>query len=320
MVILATHNNKKILIEDRKIELAKIPAELIYPSESEIRHILVHPRYSAAKSNSQIIEVWGRLVGRTAYVLSDELIQGADICNFKGVGATDAMGELIISPENSVKNGLRVVRETIQQRVWGGVTQREGMAELKVAVDSLAFVSNYSVNSFPKEINDIIYRRKIKETERLGQLVRLVPSTVRFCDLLRVDPRIFESLVSIAQLGKADFELLDGQKRLAHVNDQAIYFEGDIVGNRYIDGTFTDSENIHFRRLYGNMKNAHKFAFEVVLETLKFMATETRQISYLEALETHLDIRLLQIVQRNNWEEAVKKIEQRIQEYFIANG
>ncbi len=248
------HFGYPILREIKQIELARVPVNGNRLQDS----VILHPRYVPGGVDHEIFSARVYRRGRTLDLFLDEpvIVDGTEygVLNFKGVGA-DAERDLVIQPEKwyalrSLVDGLVetwVPRKTADDfnRVWGALTKGKARREFPARLFHdyhLKHAPHLALNEVPEEITTRIHEvEKGKGRHKLVQLVRGLQTNVRF-DNTDVIPRNAEYRVDIEAIASADAELFKRQVCLGR-QGKMIRLTGNIAGNRFVNGDFTDAEN-----------------------------------------------------------------------------
>ncbi len=253
---LTYHLGYPVLIETREMELARLPVN----GERLQDSIILHPRYVPKDVNHEIFTARVYRRGRTLDLFLDEPIVVDDVqygvLNFKGVGA-DADRDLVIQPERWYAKGVSdtwpflvetwVPRKSADDfgRVWGALTKGKAQREFPAQLFHdyhFQHAPHLALNEVPREITDYINRvEQGKGRHKLVQLVRGLQTNVRF-DKMDVIPRDSKYDIDLEAIASADAKMFETQVRLGR-RGKMIRLTGNIAGNRFVNGNFTDAEN-----------------------------------------------------------------------------
>ncbi len=241
-VKLTTHFGEPVMVEERPIEVAKIPVN----GDELHQCILIHPRYAP---NAQKITVRGLRMGRTIDVLLDKTFsfegQEYGVMNFKGVGAR-AFEDMTIqlkrwySRGNWMENG----RLDNRNRIWGAHIASGAREELECRILRILEIPEIpiiAVNEVPRE--GLTIWKNYKIVPSLAQLVRLEQTNIRlsYLDVKRFGDDV-AGLVEPEKLGRMDGKMIAKQLELAK-EGRMVVFDGLVDENRFVDGAMTDREN-----------------------------------------------------------------------------
>lgn len=268
------HFGYPVLREEGYTKIARVPVKGNWLLQS----ILLHPRYVPHNTSHQIMTERFYHRGRTIDIFLDEPIElhgeKYSILNFKGVGA-DADHGMIIHPTRwyltisgvGLFGNKWVPREYADafERVWGALTVEDAYAELSETIlkeGRIKCVPYIAVNIIPSDIE-----RRIQQVEngnaahRLCQIVRAQKTNIRTSDPYKIDDRRRCSYLDPKEIARIDAAVIATQLNLAK-QGKMMTFVGSIYDNRFIDGSFTDLENYHIRKL--NLTGAISFIQQVV--------------------------------------------------------
>jgi len=265
---LAWREGKPIVIEKEKITVAAVPLNGSSPlgKNGKLRGdrlkdcIIVHPRYVDGMKH-ELLKVEGLRNGRTIDILLGEpFCFGAEehwVMNFKGVGA-NAVEPMVIHPTkwfewNESKHiGKWMGREfcDLFGRAWGAVRTAEARTEINGDVMQplgIPMVAHVQANRMPVGIMNEICRCHGESGDRLllSQVVRACRTNMRMGMADALGPSK-AAQIDVEKFGKIDAAVIDTQLWYAQKGSR-LYSSGDILSNRYVDGTFTDSENYAVR-------------------------------------------------------------------------
>jgi len=292
MIQLQQHHGYPVLREAEPIELAVIQVG----SRSPDRIIYLHPRYVPSGFPHERVSARVYRRGRTLDLFLEEPLEidGKEygILNFKGVGA-EADKPLMISPDlwwydkavHIIFRSCWDKKQPDNNRVWGAVTRGQADYEyfnVVLARYGIPHSPHLAVNHIPSEIAEQI--RKVEEGEQyhdLAQIVRAQQTNLRIID----KPTGFEKRRKLYTTPEA-FAEIDARVIKAQLELQkqgvVLKFDGEVVYNRFIDGTFTDLENYSLED--SNPNEAAEFPTSVVLSSVHMLSTHG-QVKYLRQLE-----------------------------------
>ncbi len=245
------HLGHLVLRENKPIRLARIAVNGDRLQDS----VILHPRYVQGGIDHEIFIARVYRRGRTLDLFLDEpiTVDGIEygILNFKGVGA-QADRPLVIQPDDwwHKQSGTWVPRKIGDRygRVWGaltkGKTRREYPARLFHEY-GISHAPHLALNEIPKEVTQYI-RRSVHGTEKhnLVQLVRGLQTNIRFDNYDLLTEEQIEQSVDIPLIAKGDANLINTQFALAR-KGKMLAFMGQLSENRFIDGRYTDAENLY---------------------------------------------------------------------------
>lgn len=249
------HLGHLVLREQAPIELARVPVNGDRLEDS----IILHPRYvpEGVEHEIFIARVYRR--GRTLDIFLGEpiTVDGVEygILNFKGVGA-DLNGpgifnepDLIIHPDKWYDGLNWVPREEgdSHNRVWGGVTKGKSRREYPARLfheHEIPHAPHLALNEIPKEITTAIRKHAHgKERHQLVQLVRGLQTNIRIDNYGLLSNEQRED-VDMAKIAQSDASLINAQFKLAR-RGKMLGFVGEFEENQFIDGRYTDAENLY---------------------------------------------------------------------------
>ena len=256
-VVRLIHKSYPVIAEESVIRLAKLPA-----SAPLHKSVLVHPRYVEGRGDIDhvIIEVRGRVRGRTIDVLLDEPFEfdGKEygIMNFKGVGA-DADRELVLHPslwfcrpwkgDSGQWGHVDSAGGDIYRRVWGALRRYDARAEFcNDLLPSLGVpqIPHVSLNPIPDKLTSNIRRIESGQNHHnFSQLVRAFNTNIRMDEVSPAVLHLFEPRELAVRIARIDAALLVAQLRLA-MKGEMLTMMGSSNENRFVDGVFTDAENM----------------------------------------------------------------------------
>ena len=319
---LVTHFNQPVLVEKRPIQVAKFRV-----SGDALHHcVFVHPRYAGKKSDVpyEIVSVRGYRRGRTMDLLLDEpiMVEGEkyEILNFKGVGA-DADRQMVIHPtlwfeiydDTNPVSGRWMHRRLADDyaRMWGSLREYDAMLEFRkrilpsLGIDSTPYlVRNDIPANLCKRISQAEGRKK---WQRISQLVRVCHTNIRLSDFIS-EACLWEGDVRDAMDGEkaaaADAALANAQFLLAKKKEM-LFLEGDVAGNRLIDGMFTDEENFSIRSfdLFGSVE-----ILTHALHDMHCRLPEHMQKRYVEVLQERTGLCLSEMYWDIHLSDALRRI------------
>lgn len=283
------HLGHLVLRENKAIRLARVPVNGDRLQDS----VILHPRYIPKGVDHEIFIARVYRRGRTLDLFLDEpvVVDGTEygILNFKGVGA-NADRPLIIQPDDWWRKqiGIWVPRKMGDKygRVWGGLTKGKARREFPARLFheyGIYHAPHLALNEVPAEITRYI-KRSVHGTERhnLVQLVRGLQTNIRF-DNYHLLTREQEKQVDIPLIAKEDANLINTQFALAR-KGQMLGFIGQLSENRFIDGRYTDAENLYT----GELKwwDAVNFLDDVATHFSRYNNSDGRRWKYYKELET----------------------------------
>ncbi len=248
------HLGHLVLRENKPIRLARIAVNGDRLQDS----VILHPRYVRGGVDHEIFIARVYRRGRTLDLFLDEpiVVDGTEygILNFKGVGA-DADRPLVIQPDAWWrKSGTWVPRKMGDPfgRVWGGLTKGKTRREYPARLFheyGISHAPHLTLNEIPKEVTQYI-KRSVHGSERhnLVQLVRGLQTNIRFDNYDLLTNEQIEQRIDITQIAKGDANLINTQFALAR-KGKMLAFMGNLSGNRFIDGRYTDAENLYTNEL-----------------------------------------------------------------------
>ncbi|MFA5930091.1 MAG: hypothetical protein WC861_04365 [Candidatus Micrarchaeia archaeon] len=291
-----------IVIENKPVQIAAVP---LNGNSRQLRDgkisgdvlrdcIIVHPRYVEKYTEHKILEVRGLRLGRTIDVLLDEpfSIAGENhwVMNFKGVGA-DADAPMAIHPTqwwwiSGYVADHWAPREDCDKfgRRWGVVQDKEAWSEMNEDVMQplgIDMVMHVQANKMPWKVI-----RQIEQVTGFGNEDLELSQVVRSC---KTNMRMISAYalgafnrygVNAERIAEIDAKILSAQIRLAQ-QQKMFGSSGDILSNRYVDGTLTDSENFALRKF--EIYNCMKFIALVIHSSISVLE-ETAIPWYLETL------------------------------------
>ncbi len=300
---LTYHLGYPVLIETREMELARVPVN----GERLQDSVILHPRYVPKGVEHELFTARVYRRGRTLDLFLDEpiVVDGIQygVLNFKGVGA-DADRDLVIQPERWYAKGVSdtwpflvdtwVPRKSADDfgRVWGALTKGKARREFPARLFHdyhFQHAPHLALNEVPGEITDYINRvEQGKGRHKLVQLVRGLQTNVRF-DKMDVIPRDSKYDINLEAIASADAELFETQVRLGQ-RGKMIRLTGNVMGNRFLNGDFTDAENYCVDELDLDL-SASFLARLMTSVTLNSLSRERKQ-QYLELVEkeTHFPL------------------------------
>ncbi|MCX6770571.1 MAG: hypothetical protein NTX79_00800 [Candidatus Micrarchaeota archaeon] len=292
-----------IVIENKPVQIAAVP---LNGNSRQLRNgkisgdalkdcIIVHPRYVEKDAEHRILKVHGLRLGRTIDVLLDEPFSIAGekhwIMNFKGVGA-DADEPMVIHPtqwwwiNRAYVQDHWAPRENCDKfgRRWGVVQDKEAWSEMNEDVMQplgIDMVMHVQANKVPWAVI-----RQIEQVTRLGNEDLELSQIVRAC---KTNMRMITAYalgafnrygVNAERIAEIDAKILSAQIRLAQ-RQEMLGASGDMLSNRYVDGTLTDSENFALKQF--EIYNCMKFIALVVHSSISVLE-EAAIPKYLETL------------------------------------
>ena len=292
------HLGHLVLRENKPIRLARIPVN----GDSWQDSVILHPRYVQGGVDHEIFIARVYRRGRTLDLFLDEpvVVDGAEygILNFKGVGAK-ADRPLVIQPDDwwHKLSGGWVPRKIGDkyERVWGAVRKGEARQEFPAKLFhryDIYHAPHLALNEIPKEVTRYI-KRSVHGTERhnLVQLVRGLQTNIRCGDYELLTPEQ-EETVDISRIAKEDANLINTQFALAR-KGKMLRFIGQLAENRYIDGRYTDAENLYT----GELKwwDAVHFLDDVATHFARNNNSYDRRWKYYKELEKETKLPFLSI-------------------------
>ncbi|MGV8086753.1 MAG: hypothetical protein ACP5N1_03925 [Candidatus Woesearchaeota archaeon] len=273
-----------MMLESEKILLAK------YPKNSKLDEgIIVDPRYANEK-DFDFFEVKGFRRGRTIDILTptSTFINGEDypMINIKGVGAFADKKFMVLDSElwylhnkNEWKPFHEVMNISLGRR-WGILDSYSGEKEFT----NNLFFDNGIAQSPHIKFNKI--SENILPFEGITQLVRGLKTNIRCNEL---NSKYFqENYINPEKFSVIDAKVFAFQKELYTSNRELKMF-GTAADNRYIDGNFTDMENISISPQFDEkekLQNAYKLIKEIMGSVFQVMGEyEDGRKIYLQQLE-----------------------------------
>lgn len=262
--------NYPIISESRNILLAK------YPKNSKLGEgIIVDPRYANEK-DFDFFEVKGFRHGRTIDILAPNsaLLNGDySMLNIKGVGAFADKKFMIFNPEswymhneNEWKPFHEVMDKSLGRR-WGMLDSYSGEKEFNNNVFSDYGIAQSPHLKFNKAPEGLL------PFEGITQLVRGLKTNMR-CNLVFDSKDFQERYIEPENFSAVDAKIFAFQKEL-YLNNKGLEMFGTIPDNRYIDGNFTDTENISILPQSDEAKrlsSAYRFIKEVMSSAFMAMS------------------------------------------------
>ncbi len=296
------HLGHLVLREAKVIELARVPVNGDRWQDS----VILHPRYVPKEVEHEIFIARVYRRGRTVDLFLDEPITvdsvAYGILNFKGVGADlNGLGtfnepDLVIHPDKWYDGLNWVPRKEgdCHGRVWGAVTKGKSRREFPARLfheHNIPHAPHVALNEIPPEIADSIRKHAHgKERHRLVQLVRGLQTNIRIDNYGLLSDEQKEDL-DISTSARADASLINAQFTLAR-KGKMLGFVGQFEENQFIDGKYTDAENLYCDKL--GFGDAADFIVKVVRHYVGYYSPVTNTKFYFEELsrETGLDCNL----------------------------
>lgn len=243
--------------------------------------------------------------GRTLDVLLDESFEfdgkQYEILNPKGVGA-DADRELVIHPSlwfsrHNFNNRLWVHVDSSEgdpyRRVWGALRSYDARAEFcNDLLPSLGIpqMPHVSLNPIPDRLTRNIRRIEHGQNRhKFSQLVRAFNTNIRMDEALPDVLQSFEPCELAVCIARIDAALLVAQLRLARKGDM-LHQMGFSNENRFVDGVFTDAENMFLD--WFDLHQSNSLIVEILQATKRFFSCldllDSHYSSYLSEFETFI--------------------------------
>jgi len=287
-----------IMLESENILLAK------YPKNSKLGEgIIVDPRYANEK-DFDFVEVKGYRRGRTIDIITPRstFLNGEyyTMINIKGTGAFADNKFMVLNSEswylydtNEWKAFHKVMDRSLGRR-WGILDSYAGEKEYANNVFSDNGIAQAPHLSFNKAPDGIL------PFEGITQLVRGLKTNMR-CNEFD-SPKLQEEYIRPHDFSVVDRNVFAFQKELYNSNRE-LKMIGTASDNRYIDGTFTDMENISILPQSDNLERlfySYQFIWEVMGSAFMAMNQyeEGRKI-YLQELEEQTGIPLSKYLSLN---------------------
>ncbi len=323
---LTYHLGYPVLIETREIELARVPVN----GERLQDSVILHPRYVPKGVEHELFTARVYRRGRTLDLFLDEPItfNGVQygILNFKGVGA-DADRDLVIQPEKWYKPRITdswpflvetwVPRKSADDfgRIWGALTKGKARREFPARLFQdyhFQYAPHLALNEVPREITEYInYVEHGKGRHKLVQLVRGLQINIRF-ENSRDALRDLKYDIDLEAIASADAKLFETQVLLGQ-RGKMIRLTGNVMGNRFLNGDFTDAENYCVDELDSGI-SAH-FLTKLITSVMWSPLVERKQ-QYLTLIKEETGFPLKEVdIEQNIWtirDKLVRELEKRI--------
>ncbi len=282
------HLGHLVLRENKAIRLARVPVNGDRWQDS----LILHPRYVPKEVEHEIFIARVYRRGRTVDLFLDEPITvdsvAYGILNFKGVGA-NADRPLVIQPDdwwgNQTWGWIPRKNGDPYGRVWGAMTKGKSRREYPARLFheyGIVHAPHLALNQIPSEITRYI-RRSEHGTERhnLVQLVRGLQTNIRFDNYSLLTPEQ-EQTIDLEGIAREDAKLINTQFALAR-KGKMLGFMGRFSENRYIDGKYTDAENLYSGELV--WCDAVHFLTNIIDSFIESFKVYNARLKYYQELE-----------------------------------
>lgn len=316
------HHNTLVIQETRPRTIARVPIT----GDSFQQSILLHPRYVPESVPHELFRARVRQRGRTTDIFLEEpiIINGVEytILNFKGTGADAEKSQQVIHPEawwgypslkhpavqfiypfmeknnESTKTWIRRGSDPFK-RIWGALKKSDGEEEYHaepLLTLNIPRSPHIALHTIPQEISERIRKYHGCTTHyTLSQLIRACTTNIR-CDDFYGSQVLgeYQTEERARKIANIDARAINAQRELLRQGTY-LHLEAVLKENRYIDGTFTDTENYDIQPINElTPNNVKEYISEIIRSSIAIISPEL-QTAYAQQLEQKTQLQLTRI-------------------------